>query len=290
LISRDRPTLGNPGEGTNGVVRVVGARQAQPPKPGATTATAVPHSAQPTSVSSSVKAQPGVVQIDVLPDCEVASDEVLLGDIAQITADKATTARLAAVSIGATPPIGVRVPLVALRITTQLRAAQIDPSKFVVNVPHGACLARKATHIAQQQFVDCAIAFAKTQVEAGIDFACKDHNPDFLAPVGQAELKVEQYSPTLNGASVTVAVYVDGKRQNARSVRVEMTGVAGGPLIRVPAMTRVKIIVRCNGAVVETTGRTVRPGIVGQTVDVETDDRSKHTGTLTGPSKVEVKL
>ena len=40
--------------------------------------------------------------------------------------------------------------------------------------PKGAYLARKASHVTQQQFIDCAIAFAKTQADPGIDFGSND--------------------------------------------------------------------------------------------------------------------
>lgn len=304
LISESRPTLGNPGEGTNGVIRVGGQPQTVATTGGSSQTTkATPkiepsgsqiHGIQgaPKTPTPGVAVRPGPVRIDVQAASEIEGDQMLLGDVAQIVADPATQAKLASVSVGVTPPIGVRLTVDLRRITSSLREAHVDPTDFAINVPQGATAIRKSSHVTQQEFIDCAIAFAKTQAEQGMDFACRDQYTDFLAPVGKVELKVEQYSPTVNGnaASVIVAVYVDGRRVNSRTVRIEMTGINGKPLIRVPAGTRVKIVFSCNGAVVEVTGRTMGAGVVGQPVEVETEDRSRHTGTLTGPTAVEVKL
>jgi hypothetical protein len=279
FYSAERPKLGNPGDDTNGVIRTAGVARAETVSQAADT--------QP---KGRVVGHSATVEIAINAGSEIEGEDVLLGEIAKIDADKATAKKLAAVEIGPTPPIGVKIPLDLLRVTALLRAALIDPANFTFDVPRGAYYARKSSHVAQQQFIDCAIEFAKTQSDPGMEFSCKQQDPEFLAPLGKLELKVEQYSPTMNGATVIVGVYVDDKRQNGRSLRLDITGFNNKPIIRVPASTTVKLILRCNGAVVETQAKTIQAGVVGQVVEVQTPDRSIHTGTLTGPTTVEVTL
>jgi hypothetical protein len=289
LVCPERPRLVNPGDGEYGVIRIGGkapaTTEATPAKPGPlrTTPRVSPEKPPKPVVS-------GEIRIDVAAASEISGDTFTLGEVAKIVADPATAASVAAISMGNSPYGGVHTPVGSARILSRLKAAGIDTAKCKVNIPAGAWMARKSLQVTHKQFADAAIAYATTQTTAGTSFVTKDNGPDYLAPVGELELKVEQYAPNATGAAVTVAVFVDGKRCNSRTVRLEMTGVDGGPLIRVSSGTRVKILFRSNDAVVQVQGKTSRAAAIGQAVEVTTDQRTKHTGILTGPDTVEVKL
>lgn len=264
FVSANRAVLGNPGEGLFGVIR-------------STNSAAI----TPAPASTGVVGPSAVV---VQAVSEIAADQVLLKDVATITApDAQTRGALENLVYGNTPPIGIDSPVTAYRIQALLKRAGIAAE---VQAPSGAVVRRKYQAIPADDFTAAAIKAAQEKIGAEIPMTCSDSNQtEFKAPLGAIELKVESVSNSGMTANVVVAVVVEGRRINSRTVSLKVDASA-----QVKANAPVKVILKSAGVTVEVPGKTRSAGMVGQTITVVTDTGSVLSGIVIGPDRVEVKL
>lgn len=265
LVSLTRATLGSPGEGLFGVIRSANATAAAPP---VTVMPAIPS---------------GAATVTVRKLCEVEAASVTLGDIASIDADPATKSAMAAIEYCNTPPVGIDMPVTASRIKALLKRAGLDAQ---IDVPAGAVLRRKSQVVTQDQFTAVAVKAAQQSLGFEVPLASTDNQPDFKAPTGQIELKSEGVASSGASLTVTVGVYVDGKRVNSRSVVLKADSKG-----QIKAGAAVKILMKSSGITVEVPGIARTGGMIGQTVTVVvTQTGSVLSGVVIGVDKVEVKL
>lgn len=256
LVSACRAVIGNPGEGTFGVIR-----------------SSLEGSAAPS----------GSTKVAVRAVSEVEGDQVVLGDIADINADEASSQALKVLPIGPAPAIGVDTPILASRIQGLLKRAGFEAE---IEVPQGAVVRRKAQLIKSDDFVSVAIRAAQQKLGAELPLTASESTQgDFRAPLGQVELKAESTTSSGTTMSVTVGVYVEGRRVNSRTVSLKVDASA-----QVKAGATVKIVMKSAGVTVEVGGRARTGGMVGQKVTVLTDTGSVLTGVVIGADRIEVKL
>jgi hypothetical protein len=119
-----------------------------------------------------------------------------------------------------------------------------------------------------------------------------DNFADLEVPSGKLELRAEQMVGEDTGnASVVIAIYVEGSRFNSRTVHLHLKD-------NVPPVqpgSAVKVIMTAGSAQVEIPGIARSMGRVGQAIQVEVQAgnppvKTFHTGIVTGPGTVEVKL
>ncbi|MCO5296659.1 MAG: hypothetical protein M9921_07365 [Fimbriimonadaceae bacterium] len=276
LVSPDRPHVGNPGEGTCGVIRTDGAA--------ATTTTAAP---QRTATPAPAYSGKGAT-IVVRPQTEVSGGAILLGDIADIQAAPELLDSLRQVVLGDTPPMGVPRILDRDRVLTRLRAAKIETADLLLTVPEKAEVRRRSAKVTNAEFIDAAALYARQQLSSEVALESKDEYPEMAVPEGKLELRgtsMTQYGATI---SVVVAAVVDGKPVRSRTVRFTANLAEAG----VRQGSAVKVLLKSGGAVVEVTGTARKTALVGQSVEVEVklDQRTTHVGVVTAPGVVEVKL
>jgi hypothetical protein len=263
LTSAQRATLGNPGEGTFGVIRTTPllANSAAPEHPLATSASAT-------------------VSVNLLS--EVQGDKVTLGEIANVSGDVHAQHSLSQISLGSTPPVGIDMPITETRVLALIKRAGL---KAEVQVPHGAVIRRKVQLIQQADFVTTATSAAQEKLGVTIPMTCTDSSTEFKAPPGQVELKAETTTSSGTHFSVVVAVFVDGKRVNSRTINLQADTSA-----QIKPNTTIKILMKSSGVTVEVGGKARTGGMVGQTVTVVTDTGSVLTGVVTSAGTVEVKI
>lgn len=269
-ISSTRAKLGNPGEGTNGVIRVDGPARTvvQPSRSVATT-----HFA-------------GRPSISVRPESRIKSDSFTLGDIAEVVADPALIESLKGVEIGRTPSVGVVRGLDAVTVQAKLRLAGFKPEQFSISIPNGARVVRCVQSVSPEQMLAAASESVQTKLGIKATLRLSGTVSAVQAPDGQLEIKVGSIARNADGFGVSVQIIVDGKPIQTRYLNLNVDG----GLVNVPANTPVKIRVRMNGAALEIGGRTRSAAFVGQAVTVQTDTGSSHQGILIDPQTVEVKL
>lgn len=291
LTASSRPRLGNPGDDTNGVIRVDGAAKAQtesktnsaPPK---TSTTKPPTYSAPVVKTGSKPSKPGAVEITISAQSAVSGESFKLGEIADIKADPNVAAELSEVDMGRSPILGVERGLDTAFVMMKLRMAKFKADTFSVLVPPGARVTRKGQTITFADFVDTAKNAAKTTLGIDLPLTCNGSMTDFEAPLGDLQLVAENCIKTANAISVTVSVKVDGRRINSRTISLVPDTASAG----VKAGATVKILARLKGATVEMTGRAQQSGWVGQTITVVTETGATQSATVTGANTVEVKL
>jgi len=278
----ERPHVGNPGEDTNGVIRSGG-------KPVEAVRAPVPSGPKPATADPrpSTGITKGAV-VTVRPATQVAGESILLGEVATIEGEGALAAQLSSVVLGDTPPLGIARILDRDRIVTRIRAAKIETADLLILVPERAEARRKAATVTHDQFVKAATAFVLEKLGAATPVRSPDTLPDMDVPEGTLELRAQSMSQNGANLSVVVSVQVDGKPLRSRTVRL-LTDLAEAG---VRQGATVKVLLRSGGAVIETTGTARKTGLVGQSVevDIKLDQRTTHTGIVTAPGIVEVKL
>lgn len=318
LLAGDRPKLGNPGEGTSGVIRMVTPTK---PKPTVETKASAPvelkslqepeqkpeqkpvltgpigssgsklEPAKPETVKPALKTGP--TKIVALASAEVEGDHILLGEIAQVEADAATAQTLNQVDLGDAPILGAKRTVDRARILSRLKAAGFDTEKIELIVPATIEVKRKGQTITQAQFNYAALKAVYESTGIQTEYVPADEiGPDFLAPAGKFALVPETISGVnTDVATVKVAVYVGTARVNSRTIKLKAK-VA-------PALVKsgapVKVFFRAGGATVETQGIARSSGKAGDTISVEVkvvgaSEKTLHSGTLMANGAVEVKL
>ncbi|HEY3780459.1 MAG TPA: hypothetical protein VGL56_05205 [Fimbriimonadaceae bacterium] len=315
LTADDKPHLGTPGDEMFGVIRQVAGfdipamkvtikpEAAAPAAPAApaksyvipdSVATKITESTQPkpTAVKSATMTR-GTAEITVQQHSVVEGDHILLGQVAQIDGDPALVAQLQKVDLGDTPPTGVKRVIDRTRIMIRMRFAGLKPEIFSIDVPAGADIRRKGQTIPNSDFVVTAIKeIMSNNSSISGTWQCSDSFADLEVPSGKLELRTEEMTGVDSGnASVIVAIYIDGTRFNSRTVHLKLKDNV--PPVQVGAA--IKVVIIAGRAQVEVPGVARSGGRMGQSIQVEVQTgnppvKTFHTGIVTGPGTVEVRL
>jgi len=296
LVAQNRPKLVSPGDGTAGVIRAVGTEPAISPDRSVAninnvkTETKVQPAPKQTKAEKPATAYTGTPIIVFHADNEVAEDNYTIGDVASVKADSATQKLISSISLGRTPVIGITNKISRAMVVCALNRVNIKKDDVTIEMPAVVTVRRPSQALTSNDFNEAAIAYAKKQVPDKVTFEGHPNGPDYIAPLGKAELRGESISISNGTAEVSVGIYVDGKRRNSRTVSLDARGADGDTLQKIQSGTRVKIIVRSGGASITIYGKTKSAAFVGQTVEAVTDDRTSHIGILTDSATVEVKI
>lgn len=321
LVAADRPKLGNPGDGTNGVIRSSAAAipvKSQPVSEAPKTVPTETQKSAPTIESGGsspikIDAPKTTKNLDPLPAVhkeplagkkgtplkivvsgsgEVAGDKVKLGDIATVEGDETSADALRQIELGDAPVIGAKRSFDRIRILAKIRAAGFDPNKIELIVPAMISVERKGQSISQDQFNAAALKAIAESPGIATEYVAADAvGPDFLAPAGAYALVPETISG-VNTASalVKIAVYVGVKKVNSRSVKLTAKSLP----VSIRIGSAVKVLFRAGGAMVEVQGIARGTGTVGDTISVEVKlpggEKTNHAGIVLKDGSVEVKL
>jgi len=301
-----RPTLGNPGEGANGVIRLVTGtatvtkatstnptlkRETAPDVPELTGAQSkvggtAPHPTTP--VNTKTSSQTGIgsgIRVTVPDRIEVDTESFSLGQIATISGTENDKEQIGRIELGDTPPLGVDRIVDRNRITYRLKAAGIDPDKISLIGPDKVHVTRKGQKVAHRQFVESAIAGAQAKGNSGTLEALTP-GPEMTVPVGKLELVCESVTGTGQETNVLVGVYVEGKRFNSRSIKLKQTGMVG--ILKAGTIVSVRVI--SHAVSVEAKGKVVKVDqSTGQVTVQMVETGATLVGTLTANGTVEVK-
>ena len=276
LLATDRPKLGNPGEGTNGVIRMSGSAPAPLPN---------------VKGQSAVPIITGKARVTARAEAEVSGDTVRLGDLATIEASEPLRTTLTQLDLGEAPAFGVRRVYDRVRIAARLRSAGVPVEAVELIVPASVNVTRQSQAIPHASFIAAAQKALQENPANAAQYSSDEVSTDFKAPVGEARLVVETVTG-LNTAncSVKIAVFVDGKRINSRTVRLTATALPES----IKAGSVVKVRFFAGGAFVEMSGIARTTGKVGDQISVEVRpdgaEKTLHLGRIIAAGVVEVKL
>jgi hypothetical protein len=296
--SKARPQLYHPGEQqtgflcatTKGVVSQEPAyEQGRPQEQLLSSAFKKPsgHTVAKPPLSSTVpQNSPQRAHIVIHPYSEVGGNTFKLGEIATIHAEPSLNDRLSRVEIGETPIHGAQRGLNLSQIQSRLKMAGFRPSELDISLPENAKVARKGQRIPHEEFVHRALESARSVQGDTFPLLCVSPKQDIVVPLGQVELVVEQVVPNGSTISCTLAIYIDGRRYNARTMVLKKQE----PVMVLRPGALVRLVVRANRVRVETTGRIRSPGYLGTPVEVQTSQGALLAGILLEGGIVEVRL
>lgn len=308
LVATHRPELGSPGEGTFGVVRTPSQdRPVRPParppavrEPAAPPAAPTPPSAPPAAPPPVVQApseprpQPpseeflrsGGVQIHLNAMTEVSTEVVTIGQLGDVFAKADAASRIANLEFTRTPLIGVEVVVDRSRLVSRLRLAGFDAARVVVIGPADARLRRKGQVVSHAQFEQFAIGVATERLGPNTRLSSMSQGPDMVAPSGAMQLVAESFSSSGGRVSVTVAVFVDNRRFNSRTIQL----ANHAPAVSMRVGQTVKARIAHGGAVVVASATVRTVDVRNNVVTVETDTGAVLRGVPVDGGFVEVSL
>ena len=274
LLAAEKVTLGNPGEGIFGVVRMPGAAKpaAKPaPKP----------EAPKTNKSESTS---GSVQIDVRPKSDVFGDSVTLGDIAEINAGEKSDA-LKLIDLGPSPLVGVSRTIYKSVIESKIKQNGFKLTDFTINIPAEVKVIRAGQSVTHEAIVQEAIRYASQLLNSN-NLVNETPGAEMAIPVGEVKLVPEKQSVVNGKITVLVGIYIDGKRFNGRNIIL----ADKSPEISLKVGQPVKIRVKSGGAAVETIGKVKAINSTLNQITVEASTGAILIGTLSKDGAIEVKL
>jgi hypothetical protein len=268
LTSYSRSSIGYPGEGVFGIIRVVSG------------------SAPPPAKTATHPLADDTATVEVALKSEIEKPQILLSDIAKITAPDDLREAIGAVDLGAAPLFGSYRGVLRSQLVAKMRSRGLDPDKMQVICPDGAIVVRKGQKVAESAMIAAAIEGAKNRL--GIDMPMRTDRPigDAWVPDGNTQIVVADAVQNGDNVAVSLEIQVAGKTEARRTVGL-LPSVAT-PKVNVGDPVKVKL--SRNGASVEVSGKLRSAGRVGSTVTVETEEGAVLTGVLRSTSLVEVKL
>jgi hypothetical protein len=281
-LTSARATVSNPGDGLAGVIRpIVKATAVETPLPS--------RKPQPITPQSTVAPQSFAVatksEIKVNSNTLIESEYFNLGDIASISGDVPLIEKLKKVEIGRAPVIGTKKTLSTMLVRALIASNGIDIRTVNLTVPTGASVERKGQKI-QPEDISAAVTEAfkkKFGIESQLE--PKSKIDSILVAPGKVGIEVANPQMNPNDISVTVDVTVDGKLANSMHLRYDIS-----QLPQVKKGESVRLRIQSNLARIEVNAKTKNTAFLGQSVTVETESGTTHTGKLIGPGLVEVNL
>lgn len=261
LVATLRPELGFPGENGFGNIGHLGQPE-------------TPRSLQSNSS----------VRIVVKPRSEVSSDRFKLGDIAEVKAPEAIAAKLRSVDIGDSPSYGVERGIDRSQVLGRLRMAKVLPEDVSIEVPASAVVVRKSQFVEHTQIVDAARAAAAQELGMSTTLTEEGKGTKLSVPPGKLTFEAEAVANSRDKVRVTIAILVDGKRYNSRTIIFDkprpLPGVKSGEVVR--------IRIRSGDALVESRGKALGTANVGDRVGVKTETGTELSGQVVEPGVVEI--
>jgi hypothetical protein len=275
-----KPTLTNPGEWIAGVIRtnsLVATTSATP---------YVATQAKTNSAGASFYDAKAAVNVSVKSEIDTdQTEKILLSSIAKIDGEPELVESLGKVDLGRAPLFGSKRGLTLVNVKANIAAAGIEVRKLKINVPEGAWVERKG-QIVDGPSIDAAVTQAfKTKFGFETKVEQKYKLSPVTVPTGPLTLDVAQLNLNNTEISGVVDIAVNGKI--ASSVRINYT-LPGLSMIKRGDTVRLRLV--SNAARVEVNAKATTVGYLGQSISVQTDNGTIHTGMLIGPNLVEVKL
>ncbi len=271
LVSSYRPTVSDPGDGVAGVLRTGAVGE----KKKTTTTTVV---IAPATV--------GGTDIQLKQIVEVDGKVFTLGDIAVVTADAATKARLEALEVSTTPALGVPFRMTPEMVRLRLMRYGKEAETYKFSGSNQVTVTRRGQEITPAMFAAAAIRAAQAQLGADTALTAESGGINVIAPIGKLELVGENVQVSGTRISVRIAIIVDGERVNSRTLTLDKSDA----LSKMRAGQTVKLLVRSGAAVVETTGKVRSIDHATGVVMVTSATGAELSGKVVGIDTVEVVL
>ena len=281
-LSATKATVAAPGEGLAGVIRPI----VKPQNNDSNTLTlqTKPYGFPPNGYNASTKIL-AKSEVKVKFTSEVNTEVLTLGDVADISGDSQLVEKLKSVDLGKSPILGTKKSLSTLLVKALISSQGVDMRQVSLTVPTGAVVERKAQRISPEEIAIAVQEAFKKKLNVDTILEPKSKINSMMVPPGTVSFEVSNTQLNPSDISTTVDISVDGKLANSLHLRYDITQL---PQIKRGDVVRLRLI--SNTAKVEVNAKAKGTAFLGQSVTVETDNGTIHTGRLIGPSIVEVNL
>ena len=281
-LSATKATVAAPGEGLAGVIRPIVKPQNNDSNP--LTLQSKPYGFPPNGYNASTKIL-AKSEVKVKFTSEVNTEVLTLGDVADISGDSQLVEKLKNVDLGKSPILGTKKSLSTLLVKALISSQGVDMRQVSLTVPTGAVVERKAQRISPEEIAIAVQEAFKKKLNVDTILEPKSKINSMMVPPGTVSFEVSNTQLNPSDISTTVDISVDGKLANSLHLRYDITQL---PQIKRGDVVRLRLI--SNTAKVEVNAKAKGTAFLGQSVTVETDNGTIHTGRLIGPSIVEVNL
>ena len=281
-LSATKATVAAPGEGLAGVIRPIVKPQNNDSNP--LTLQSKPYGFPPNGYNASTKILTKS-EVKVKFTSEVNTEVLTLGDVADISGDSQLVEKLKSVDLGKSPILGTKKNLSTLLVKALISSQGVDMRQVSLTVPTGAVVERKAQRISPEEIAIAVQEAFKKKLNVDTILEPKSKINSMMVPPGTVSFEVSNTQLNPSDISTTVDISVDGKLANSLHLRYDITQL---PQIKRGDVVRLRLI--SNTAKVEVNAKAKGTAFLGQSVTVETDNGTIHTGRLIGPSIVEVNL
>ena len=281
-LSATKATVAAPGEGLAGVIRPIVKPQNNDSNP--LTLQTKPYGFPPNGYNASTKIL-AKSEVKVKFTSEVNTEVLTLGDVADISGDSQLVEKLKSVDLGKSPILGTKKSLSTLLVKALISSQGVDMRQVSLTVPTGAVVERKAQRISPEEIAIAVQEAFKKKLNVDTILEPKSKINSMMVPPGTVSFEVSNTQLNPSDISTTVDISVDGKLANSLHLRYDITQL---PQIKRGDVVRLRLI--SNTAKVEVNAKAKGTAFLGQSVTVETDNGTIHTGRLIGPSIVEVNL
>ena len=281
-LSATKATVAAPGEGLAGVIRPIVKPQNNDSNP--LTLQSKPYGFPPNGYNASTKIL-AKSEVKVKFTSEVNTEVLTLGDVADISGDSQLVEKLKSVDLGKSPILGTKKSLSTLLVKALISSHGVDMRQVSLTVPNGAVVERKAQRISPEEIAIAVQEAFKKKLNVDTILEPKSKINSMMVPPGTVSFEVSNTQLNPSDISTTVDISVDGKLANSLHLRYDITQL---PQIKRGDVVRLRLI--SNTAKVEVNAKAKGTAFLGQSVTVETDNGTIHTGRLIGPSIVEVNL
>ncbi len=281
-LSATKATVAAPGEGLAGVIRPIVKPQNNDSNP--VNLQSKPYGFLPNGYNA-INKNVAKSEVKVKFTSEVNTEVLTLGDVADISGDSQLVEKLKNIDLGKSPILGTKKNLSTLLVKALISSQGVDMRQVSLTVPTGAVVERKAQRISPEEIATAVQEAFKKKLNVDTILEPKSKINSMMVPPGTVSFEVSNTQLNPSDISTTVDISVDGKLANSLHLRYDITQL---PQIKRGDVVRLRLI--SNTAKVEVNAKAKGTAFLGQSVTVETDNGTIHTGRLIGPSIVEVNL
>ncbi len=227
------------------------------------------------------------IQITLKDYVELDVDGCTLGDIAEIRAPEKKFEELKNILIVSGFQLGREKQISELAVKNRLIVNGLANNTFTIDGAKQCTIKRNCEVIENEAFIDAALdALEEEYGDRDYTLQKNSSQTGIVVSPGNWELTVENVYALGKKINVKVAIYVDGRRKNSRTITFIKKALQ--PVVK--KNSSVKIKVESGGVCIHLVGKALQDGFLNKYLEVEIEKGNCVTGLVKKGNIVEVKI
>ena len=284
LTTAQKGSLSSPGEGLAGVIRADSEGGEIPPtelpsekRQVATVTTSAGHQFATSNLKNRVR---------IRPHSEIESEQITLGDIADIEGDPAFVEKVKQIELGRTPLIGATRGISLIQVKAGILSKGIGAKTLDIEVPATADVIRKFQILEETQLVKAAQDAVQDQLRLPFPIVLQKSLSPMKVATGEVKIEVQKCIRSSNAIECPVTIRING----AKFAETSINFIPDPNALQVKPGEPILIRMISKGAAVDVSGKVRVGGYSGQKITVESEYKTMHTGVLLSTGVVEIRL